>query len=97
MNSIVEEKVKLFLVNRLMRPVTECGAILFNMRSLARTAGYGLNDCFGRAGLAAGPEARVASGIVNHALGGGGGGVVSEHIMRQVLDRWVRVTPGRAM
>jgi hypothetical protein len=94
MNSIVEEKVKLFLVNRLKRPVTECGAILFNMRSLAKTAGFGLNAYFGQAGLAAGPDARVAAGVVNRALGGGGGDVVAEGMMNRVLDRWVLTTPG---
>ena len=92
MNSIVEEKVKQYLINELKRPSTECGTIVFRMRSAARTAGFSLNACFGQAGLAAGPDARVASGIVNRALGGGGGGVVSEGIMKNVLDRWVRTT-----
>ena len=92
MNSIVEEKVKLFLINELKRPTTECGAIVFRMRSAARTAGFALNSYFGRAGLSAGPDARVASGIVNRALGGGAGDVVSEGIMTTVLDRWVRTT-----
>ena len=32
---------------------------------------------FATAGLAAGPEARVAAGVVNYALGGGGGSAVS--------------------
>ncbi len=94
MNSIVEEKVKGYLRTRLQRSPTECGAILFRMRKAAQVAGFGLNAYFGQAGLAAGPEARVAAGIVNHALGGGGGGVVSEGIMRDTLDRWVRTTPG---
>jgi len=97
MNSIVEEKVKGYLRNRLKYDPYACGAILFNMRKAARVAGYELNDYFGRAGLSAGPEARVASGIVNRALGGGGGGVVSDHIMKQTLDRWIRVSPGMGM
>ena len=80
------------MINGLKRPTTECGAIVFRMRSAAKTAGFALNAYFGRAGLSAGPDARVASGIVNRALGGGAGDVVSEGVMTHVLDRWVRTT-----
>lgn len=93
MNSIVEERVKGYLRTRLHYDPYACGAILFNMRQAARVAGFGVDERFSRAGLSAGPEARVASGIVGQALGGGKGDAVSAHVMGQVLARWLRTTP----
>ncbi len=95
MNSIVEEKVKGYLQTRLHRASTECGTILFNMRKLAHSAGHDLGYGFGRAGLSVGPDARVAAGIVMHALGGGGSDAVSKYLTMATLDRWVRTSPGR--
>ena len=97
MNSLVQARVREYLQTRLKCDPFNCGAILFNMRHAARVAGFELDPRFAHAGLSAGPDARVASGIVDRALGGGGGGVVSDHIMRSTLDRWVETTPGMGM
>ena len=97
MNSLVEERVKSYLRNRLRYGPYDCGAVLLNMRNVARTAGYDLDHRFARAGLAAGPDACVAASLVNHALGGGGGSAVGEYRMRQTIDRWVRTTSPMGM
>lgn len=92
MNSIVEAKVRGYLKDRLQRKSTDCGAIVFNMRSHAQAAGHGLDDGFGGAGLAVGPDARVASSIVGRALGSSGD-AVTENLMNKTIDRWVATTP----
>ena len=95
MDSTVEERVVLYLQDRFHYKPDQCGAILPRVRGLARVAGYVLDARFGTAGLAAGPDARVAAGIVNRALGGGGGSVVSDSMMKSTLDSWLRTTPRR--
>ena len=97
MNSLVEERVKGFLRNQLRCEPYDCGAILFNMRTAARVAGYGLDRKFGFAGLSAGPEANVASFVVDRALGGGSGSAVDQYVLKQTLDRWVRTTQQMGM
>ena len=97
MNSIVEEKVKGYLRSRLQYDPHDCGAILARMRRAARVAGYALDGRFATAGLGAGPDARVASGLVGRALGGGGGDVVSHYILKRTVDGWVRTSPGMGM
>lgn len=97
MNSLVQDRVRQYLQTRLQYDPFSCGAILFNMRHAAQVAGFELDHRFAHAGLSAGPDARVASGIVDRALGGGGGGVVSDPIMKSTLDRWVQTTPGMGM
>ncbi len=92
MNSIVEANVRAYLKDRLQYDPYECGAIVKNMRSLARAAGHDLDERFARAGLGAGPEGRVAAGIVDLALGGGGS-ETSGYAIRQEIDRWLRTTP----
>ncbi len=97
MNSIVEEKVKGYLRNRLQYDPHDCGAILANMRRAARVAGYVLDHRFASAGLGAGPDARVASNLVGRSIGGGGGGAVNEYLIKRTLDRWVRTTQPMGM
>jgi hypothetical protein len=97
MNSIVEEKVKGYLRNRLQYDPYKCGAVLFNMRKVARVAGHDLDYRFARAGLAAGPDANVASTIVQRAIGASGGTAVGEHVMKQTVDRWTRTTRSMGM
>ena len=96
MNSLVHARVKQYLQHRLRCEPHACGAVLFNMQKVARVAGYDLDQRFARAGLGAGPEAEVASGIVDRALGGGGN-AVTEHVLKQTLDRWTRTTSGMGM
>ncbi|MFQ5462506.1 MAG: hypothetical protein ACE5E5_07750 [Phycisphaerae bacterium] len=93
MDSLVEAKVKHFLKDRLNYPATDCGAIMYNIRKLARAGGHALDERFARAGLGAGVEARLASEIVDRALGGGGGSASSEGHMKIAIDEWVRKTP----
>ncbi len=92
MNSIVEAKVRTYLQDRLHYDPYECGAVVKNLRSLARTAGHELDDRFAHSGLGSGPEGRVAAGIVELALGGGGS-ETSMYTIRQEIDRWLRTTP----
>ncbi len=91
MNSIVEAKVKDYLLNRMGRAHTECGAIMFNIKKVAMVGGHEIDTRFADAGLASGPEAFVASAIVDAALGHGGN-PVSEYVMKTTLDTWVRTT-----
>jgi len=93
MDSLVEAKVKRYLLDRLHYPATDCGAILHNIRKLARAGGHALDEKFARAGLGAGVEARLASEIVDRALGGGGGSASSEDHLKIAINEWVRKTP----
>ena len=94
MDSVVTARVKTYLTTRLHRDAYECGTILRVMRSLAQVGGFDVDGRFARAGLAAGPDARIAAGIVNRAVCGSSGSATSEYAMKTVLDRWVeRNTP----
>ncbi len=97
MNSLVEERVKGYLKKQLRYGPYDCGAIVFNMRTAARTAGHDLDRKFGFAGLSAGPDANVASFVVDRALGGGAGSAVDEYVLKRTLDRWIRTTPHLGM
>lgn len=92
MDSLVIARVKTFLAKVLRRKQDEFGAILFNMRAAAQSCGHDLDGDFGGKGLAVGPDARVASSIVDRALGRGGGDPVTDSIMNKTIDKWVRVT-----
>ncbi|MCK4660644.1 MAG: hypothetical protein KAV82_14070 [Phycisphaerae bacterium] len=96
MDSIDEAKVMGFLRYRLNYDPYEVGTIIYNMRDLARMAGHALDHRFGGAGLGAGPEARIACGIVELALGGGGC-ETSMYTIRQEIARWLRTTPPKGM
>ena len=95
MDSVADGKVTGYLRNKWHYRPFDCERALNRIRELSRVAGYGLDARFGQAGLAAGPDASVAAGIVNRALGGGGGSVVSDFIMKSTLDRWLRTAPSR--
>jgi len=92
MNSIDEAKVRGYLQYQMHYDPYECGAILHNIRDLARIAGHELDHRFAHAGLGAGPEARVAAGIVDLALGGGGC-ETSRYAINQEIGHWLRTTP----
>lgn len=94
MNSITEAKVKMYLRNELRYDPYNCGTIVESMQSLARAGGFVLDARFGTAALAAGPEARVASGIVQLAMGEGGS-ATSKYAIRTEIDRWLRTNPAR--
>jgi hypothetical protein len=96
MNSIVEAKIGDYLRNVMYYDPYECGAILYNMRNLARIAGHDFDDRFAHAGLGAGPEARIAAGITDLALGGGGC-ETSSYTIRMETERWLRTTPRMSM
>jgi len=92
MNSVVQASVRRYLQERLHCRPFDCGAVLFNMRKVARMAGHDLDERFAEAGLGAGPEAAVASGIVKRAIGAGGGEPVTDDIIKQTVRLWVRTT-----
>jgi len=92
MNSIVEAKIRDFLQYDLHCRWDDCGTIIEHLTELARMAGHDLDENFARAGLGAGPEARVASAIVDRALGGGGC-ETPEYAIRTEIGRWVRSRP----
>ena len=89
MNAIVEGRIETYLKCVMKYQPLECRTILRCIRNLARKAGYALDDRFARAGLAAGPDCRVASGIVDLALGGGGC-ETAEDTIRYCVKDWLR-------
>lgn len=89
MHSRTDAIVERFLIQKLQFKHHEVGSILERMRTLARVGGFDLDHHFATAGLAAGPEARVAAGIVQYAMGGGGS-AVSPYEMKNVASKWVR-------
>ena len=93
MDSIVQEKVKHFLLRKLFRDHYECGAITAQVTRLAQMAGYDLDQRFADSGLASGPEARVAAAIVAKSIGTGGGGSTSPYEMTNMINTWVRTKP----
>ena len=98
MNSLVEARVKHYLRDCLNYDPYQCGAIMFSMRHSARVAGHALDHRFAGAGLSAGPDARVASCIVDRAAcGGSGGDPVGMHDQTLTLDRWIRTAPPMGM
>ena len=96
MNSIVEAEVRDYLRYRLRYDPYQCGAIMQRIRRLARMAGHDLDHRFAHAGLGAGPEARVAAGIVDLARGGGGC-ETSAYAIRKEIDQWLRTSPPTGM
>lgn len=96
MNSLVEAKVKDFLINRLHYDPYQCGTVVECMRQFARIAGHGLDERFRHSGLGSGPEGRVAAGIVDQALGGGGC-ETSMYETRMHIDEWIRRHPAKGL
>jgi hypothetical protein len=89
MQSSADARIERYLTDRLRFRWSDTGSIMERMRTLARVAGFDLDDRFAEAGLAAGPEARVAAGIVKCALGGNGASV-SQMEMQRWGSRWVQ-------
>jgi len=95
MEPLVEEYVRMFLRTVFHLEPSQIKAVLERMTSAARVGGFDLDERFAEAGLSAGPEARVAAGIVAQSLVGvGGGGPVDEAEMHDTISRWLR-TSGR--
>ena len=93
MDSIMEARIKRFLIDRVRCDFYDCGAVVARMRQLARMSGFGLDGRFALAGLGAGPEARVAAGIVQRSLVGGGGTATAEKDITLAVNRWIRTNP----
>jgi len=89
MNSVVEAKIKDFLILNLKYKSTQVGAILEKIDETARMAGFDVDERFAAAGLGAGPEARVASRIVDASILGNGT-ETPEYAMKKEIDDWVR-------
>ena len=96
MDSIVEAKVKGYLRNHLNVDPYSCGAIVTKIRALAQVSGHALDNRFGGSGMGSGQEGRVASAIVERALGGGGAATAEKDI-RIAIERWVRNSPPKGM
>jgi hypothetical protein len=94
MNSLVEAEIRDYLTRKLHYHPYDCGTILERMRTLARVAGYQLDEPFRYAGLGAGPEGRIAAAIVDRALGGGGT-EVSDYALRAQIRDWLLRNPRR--
>ncbi len=96
MNSIDEAKVRGFLQYDLHYDQFQTGTVMYNMTALARAAGHEIDHRFASAGLGAGPECRVASGIISLALGGGGC-ETSMYAIRTEIGRWLETTSAKGM
>ena len=92
MDSVVETRVLGYCRNDLGYDVWPCQTILKCVRDLARASGYDLNEKFARAGLGAGPEGRIASAIVERALGGSSPDT-PEYTIRMHVRDWLRTNP----
>ncbi len=92
MQALEEAKTGHYLQYVLNYDALEARVVLYNMRNLASMAGHELDHRFTKVGLGAGPEARVAAGILDLALGGGGC-ETAMYTIRQEIDKWIRTTP----
>ena len=88
MNSIVEAKVRDLLLNWYHYDPIQAQTAVVTIRDLARAAGHDLDGRFAHAGLGAGPECRVATGIVDRATLGGGC-ETSDYAIRKEIDYWL--------
>jgi hypothetical protein len=94
-NSQIEAQVRMLLQTELDCTPSDSNVIVDLMRMQARKSGYELDARFAHAGLGAGPEARIASRIVNRAMFGGGDETAEYSIEAAVRD-WLRMgTSGR--
>ena len=92
MDSLVQSRIRRFLRERLYVDYHNTGAVMFNVRKLARTSAYALDHTFGESGLASGPESRVACMLVNRAFGRTGDGT-SLYVVKKKIEEWIRLTP----
>lgn len=95
MDSIVDSKIARYLKDELHCDPLQVGSALAQIRSLAKMAGFGVDEQFASAGLRAGPEARIAAAIVGLATGDTGSGVSVDAIKNQI-QRWAEKHPGAA-
>lgn len=95
MDSIVEARLKMYLRDKYHCTPLQAANVVEHVRELALVAGYDLDERFAEAGLGAGPEARIASRLVEHAIGNGGS-ETSEWEVAQEIARWLRGRPLRA-
>lgn len=89
MNSVVEAKIKDFLILNLKYKSNQVGPILDRIDQAAAMAGFEVDERFAAAGLGAGPEARIASRIVDYSLLGGGT-ETPEYAMKKEIDDWLK-------
>lgn len=89
MNSVVEAKIKDFLILNLKYKANQVGPILDKIDAVAAMSGYDVDERFAAAGLGAGPEARIASRIVDVSLLGGGS-ETPEYAMKKEIDDWIK-------
>lgn len=92
MNSIVEAKVKDLLRHWYHYDPNQAATAVETMRDLARTAGHDLDHRFATAGLGAGPECRVAAGLVDRAMLGSGC-ETSDYAIRKEIEYWLLQRP----
>lgn len=92
MDSLVQSRIRRFLRERLYVKYHDTGAIMFNVRNLARASAFALDDSFGESGLASGPESRVACMLVNRAFGRTGD-ATSLYVVKKKIEEWIRLTP----
>ncbi|MCH8150352.1 MAG: hypothetical protein IH987_20640 [Planctomycetes bacterium] len=92
MDSLVQSRIRRFLRERLYVNYHDTGAVMYNVRKLARVSAYALDQSFGESGLACGPESRVACMLVNRAFGRSGDGT-SLYAVKQKIEEWIRLTP----
>ena len=92
MDSLVQSRIRRFLRERLDVKYHDTGAIMYNLRKLARTSAFALDAAFGESGLASGPESRVACMLVNRAFGRTGD-ATSLYVVKKKIEEWIRLTP----
>lgn len=92
MNSTLEAKISEYLKLNMHYTPVDSAAIIDQVVTKARTAGYAIDERFAHAGLTAGPECKGASRLVARALGMSGD-ETSEYALKKELDAWVRAAP----
>src|SRR5262245_6236551 len=90
MNSIVEARIANYLIIEHNVRHKDVGAVINRIRYLAKMSGFSLDDRFARAGLGAGPEARIAADIVAQSIGAGGGCETPEYAVRTHVQDWIQ-------
>lgn len=91
MDTHLEQKVWHYLRDRLGFSPLDCDTVQHHIKKVARAGGYAVDHRFADAGLGSGPEARVASGIVKYAMGGGGISLC-DHELKRTVEYWLRTT-----
>ena len=95
MDAIVDSQIARYLKDELHCDPMQVGSAIAQIRSIAKMAGFGVDEQFASAGLRAGPEARIAAAIVGLAIGATGSGISVDAIKEQI-DRWAEKHSGAA-